>query len=518
VANEHDRSIHSVSIGRDVGAREAESSQQLDEPLLPKLHSGNVAAVKRAFVLLLVGCSPTNDLVDADSAGPDSGVTSQDAETRDGGGLDDAATSTAARAFFAGAPPGAEATDELCTNGLDDDGNGFADCRDFWCTDSSNVTVCGTLENTRASCSDGVDNAERPTGGMSLADGEIDCADRDCLKGHANTGCAPPLAEVSCDNGFDDDRDGASDCADFDCLHASMSSCPLGGRVRVLFDGAHRQRAGSADLIVDMMEPHPWPSQPSDERDWSGSVSAFGFDLLMSGQFVVETLPAATGVISMNDANNPQDLTHFGVLVLLEPSAPLADSELDAMIAFVEAGGGILMVTDHEGADRDGNGWDSVRAFNAFFDRANAAGKSFGLRVENISFETAGQIDMLNRNLVQTIEPGEEMHPVLTGPFGDVTMLSSFRGGIFTVDTSSNASAKTLMHILPLGTMGYERTPYVVVSELGSGRIVAVGDSAIITDGSQSHGPYRADGDNWHTIMRHQRALFMNAVRWLTPD
>ena len=38
---------------------------------------------------------------------------------------------------------GAENTDELCSDGVDNDGNEFTDCEDFGCSHSESVTVCG---------------------------------------------------------------------------------------------------------------------------------------------------------------------------------------------------------------------------------------------------------------------------------------------------------------------------------------------------------------------------------------
>lgn len=61
-----------------------------------------------------------------------------------------------------------ENTDELCSDGIDNDGNGYADCRDFSCSMNAAITVC---ENTDAACSDGVDND---------CNGFIDCEDFGC--------------------------------------------------------------------------------------------------------------------------------------------------------------------------------------------------------------------------------------------------------------------------------------------------------------------------------------------------
>ena len=89
---------------------------------------------------------------------------------------------------------------ELCSNGVDDDGDGAVDCADSDCV---NDPVCG---DPREICDNGLDDD---------GDGAIDCADPDCssdpycLAGHE-----------LCTNGVDDDGDGATDCEDPDCATA----------------------------------------------------------------------------------------------------------------------------------------------------------------------------------------------------------------------------------------------------------------------------------------------------------
>jgi hypothetical protein len=420
-------------------------------------------------------------------------------------------------------PPGAEASDTLCSNGTDDDSNGFADCNDFWCRDSVGVTVCSALENTAAACRDGVDNPESPTGGTPRVDGLVDCADPDCAKNPAlPAGICPPLRyedrDALCGNGSDDDGDGLVDCADPDCLHAGVTVCPRGSVRRVLFDDAHRERAGSADWVVDVPGRHPWPSVPQQERDWAGALSSFGVALVQSGRYTVETLTALDR-LSYGDATRPQDLANYDVLVLPETSAPLDEAEAAAVSAFVAGGGGLLLVIDHFQSDRDGNGWDSVQVTNDFFARSGAGNleiNPFGFAAALIDYNTSGTLENINRNVAQTIPAGAETHPVLAGPFGTVTRVGMFRGGLLRVLTQPTAQVTVLMHAVPLGTPGWEQgSPYVLVSQVGSGRVVAVGDSAILNDGTDSHGSQDSRFDAWHSTTEQNAALFLNAVEWL---
>ncbi|MHA7128857.1 hypothetical protein [Algoriphagus namhaensis] len=75
--------------------------------------------------------------------------------------------------------------EEICANGIDDDGDGFIDEEDLDCTE------------TGSECSNGMDDD---------GDGFIDAADFDC----SETG-------DECTNGIDDDGDGFTDGDDLDC-------------------------------------------------------------------------------------------------------------------------------------------------------------------------------------------------------------------------------------------------------------------------------------------------------------
>ena len=90
---------------------------------------------------------------------------------------------------------------EVCTNGTDDDGDGFVDCADSDCASAAN---CQQTE--REDCTNGADDD---------GDGRIDCADPDC---ESAANCQ--MAE-DCTNGTDDDGDGFVDCADPDCDSAA---------------------------------------------------------------------------------------------------------------------------------------------------------------------------------------------------------------------------------------------------------------------------------------------------------
>ena len=72
-----------------------------------------------------------------------------------------------------------ENSNAACSDGFDNDGDGFADCYDYDCWKDP-VTVCSKTESTNASCSDGIDND---------GDGYTDCDDYGCSKNVAVTVC-----------------------------------------------------------------------------------------------------------------------------------------------------------------------------------------------------------------------------------------------------------------------------------------------------------------------------------------
>jgi MYXO-CTERM domain-containing protein len=99
---------------------------------------------------------------------------------------------------------------EDCTNGIDDDEDGAADCDD---EDCAAEPACQIPDED---CSNGLDDDQ---------DGDADCDDADCAEFPA---CLPPPPE-NCNNGLDDDQDGALDCDDSDCTDEAICQAYSGG-------------------------------------------------------------------------------------------------------------------------------------------------------------------------------------------------------------------------------------------------------------------------------------------------
>ena len=112
---------------------------------------------------------------------------------------------------------------EVCSNGLDDDGDGAVDCDDADCFDD--VVACPR-------CGDGVINGDDQCEGEDLGGATCETLGYNsgtlgCTEGcrFDDSGCT--LVEF-CDNGLDDDGDGDADCDDADCFD-DVVACPRCG-------------------------------------------------------------------------------------------------------------------------------------------------------------------------------------------------------------------------------------------------------------------------------------------------
>ncbi|MBN1955203.1 MAG: pilus assembly protein [Anaerolineae bacterium] len=98
-----------------------------------------------------------------------------------------------------------------CSNGVDDDGDGYVDCADSDCVDSPDCTITSERSYPNG-CNNSVDDDN---------DGMTDCDDPDCF---GEPVCNPP-PEI-CDNGIDDDYDFKIDCVDPDCAEDPYCQAP----------------------------------------------------------------------------------------------------------------------------------------------------------------------------------------------------------------------------------------------------------------------------------------------------
>ena len=119
----------------------------------------------------------------------------------------------------------------LCSDGIDNDEDGDADCSDSDCA-SDDRCIEG---DDPSECVDGIDND---------GDGLTDCADGGCA---ADGRCIEGDDPSECSDGVDNDGDGLTDCADGDC--DGVDACVEGDRYIECSDGIDNDGDGLVDCL-----------------------------------------------------------------------------------------------------------------------------------------------------------------------------------------------------------------------------------------------------------------------------
>lgn len=281
----------------------------------------------------------------------------------------------------------------------------------------------------------------------------------------------------------------------------------------ILFDAMHAQTAGNADWTLDenvcgTAQRLPTPDQTgitssTAETYWSGAFSAMGVDLVKKG-FHVESLPIGSRV-TYGDGTNAQDLSNYNVYVIPEPNIRLTAAEITAIRSFVQNGGGLFMIADHAGADRNSDGWDAPEIFNDLMGSPSVFGITFNVNSADTSFGWFD--DHPNGNFTT-----DTTSPIIyTGAFGNP---SSTRGlGLFG-STTMTLSGNGKGHIWrTISTHDTSTGVTFATSTYGTGRIAAVGDSSTAEDATNgcSHTTYLGYNDPSYD----NGMIIANAVSWL---
>lgn len=274
---------------------------------------------------------------------------------------------------------------------------------------------------------------------------------------------------------------------------------PTGGAKKFLIDGAHGELAGNADWVLDVnsgvASRYPTPAasgitSTTPETYWTGAISAWGVALVKLGHSV-EQLPSGTFTYGTTAA---QDLQNYDVLIIDEPNVRFTTAEKTALLQFVQNGGGLFMISDHDISDRNNDGWDSPDIWNDLM-----TGNPFGITVN---------LDNVVEN--STNELVSSTNQILNGPQGAVSQLSYHNGATANISTSANSSVKGLIW---RNAAGQGSTQVMCASSTyGAGRIVFIGDSSPCDDGTGSPGNTVYDG--WNENASHSR-LHLNASLWL---
>ncbi len=275
---------------------------------------------------------------------------------------------------------------------------------------------------------------------------------------------------------------------------------------KFLFDASHAETAGNADWVIDednsTPQRIPTPAQSTvtvstNESYWTGAISSWGIALAKKGH-TVETLSNGTA-ITYGNAANVQDLSNYNVFVVDEPNKVFSAAEKVAILSFVNAGGGLFMVSDHTGSDRDNDGWDSPAIWNDLMSNNTIQNNPFGFTIDLANFS----------DITSNVSSTATSNIILSGSEGTVTQLQFNNGTTATLTPASNATVKGL--IWQTATSQNTMNVMSLSSTYGSGRMFFVGDSSPIDDGTGAPGNNLSS--NWSNYSHAN--LFMNASLWL---
>ncbi len=303
---------------------------------------------------------------------------------------------------------------------------------------------------------------------------------------------------------------GLAGCQRMPTANAPAAGIPTHGGVpsgsyAVLFDASHGETSGNADWVISASRPDPLGerARPRVETDWTGALSAWGVALHTTGRYRLMTLPRG-GQISYGERTNQLDLANFQVFVVPEPNVRFADAEKTAIMTFVRNGGGLFMIADHDGSDRNGDGMDSLRIWNDLMSDNTVQGVDpFGFRFDALN---------IGSDNPRNIAPGAAAGPVIRGPFGTATG-SIIRGGTTaTIAPADNPSVQALLYRSRADMQGTSGV-FFLTSAFGKGRVAAWGDSSPIDDGTGAPGEQLFDG--WDDAGGSNAILALNATEWL---
>ncbi len=272
------------------------------------------------------------------------------------------------------------------------------------------------------------------------------------------------------------------------------------GALRVLFDNAHAETAGNADWVISKSQPDPLGENPNPqvESDWTGGISAWGVALQRTGRYSLKT---NTSPLTYGDTTNALDLSQFNELVLPESNTLFSSNEKTAILTFVHNGGGLFMVADHSGSDRNNDGYDSLHVFNDLMNNGGMGNDPFGIQFDDTT---------INKDYPGVDTPNPD--PILQGPFGTGTTSFIDKGTTETISQKDNPNVVGVIYTTGSSNTGSTGV-FFARSTYGSGRIVATGDSSSIDDGTCEAGNKCYGG--WSEPKAQNGILYPNATEWL---
>ncbi len=316
----------------------------------------------------------------------------------------------------------------------------------------------------------------------------------------------------------------------FSFLVSACSVCvTTHAQVKILFDATKAEMAGNADWVIDydqtnirfsgstglayttasgnQSNPQQIPTPPQSgitastaETYWDGGISSWGVDCAKKG-YTVETLPW-NGLITYGNTSNAQDLTHYKVFVVAEPNIPFSSAEKTALMQFVQNGGGLFMISDHNVSDRNNDGYDSPHIWDDFLTTNSVQPYPFGFIFDTVDISQT-----------TTAVFAASTDSIIHGPMGNVTKVMWSGGTTMTLNPSQNASVKGVIYKSGTSSAG-NTNAMVAYARYGKGKVAAMGDSSPADDSTGNPTCSLYNG-YWHDASGNHRLLIMNMTIWL---
>ena len=179
-------------------------------------------------------------------------------------------------------------------------------------------------------------------------------------------------------------------------------------------------------------------------------------------------------------------------------------AEKTAILQFVQNGGSLFIISDHNGSDRNGDGWDSPHIWNDLFSNNSVAANPFGITFDLADFsETTTNISAAASD------------SIIHGPMGNVTEAQWSGGTTMTLDPAINPTLKGV--IFKTGTTPGNTNVMVAYGRYGAGKIAAIGDSSPTDDGTGNPTCTLYTGYFGDAAGNHQ-LLLMNITIWLAEN
>jgi hypothetical protein len=315
-------------------------------------------------------------------------------------------------------------------------------------------------------------------------------------------------------------------------LISTTLSAQTVGQKKILFDCTHSETAGNGDWCIDSdlhnldwnpgattgtgssddhsnPQQYPTPTQTAvtsstAETYWEGGLSYWAIDCVNKGYWV-ETLPPLTGQITYGNSSNAQDLSNYNVFVVDEPNIRFTQTEITAMMNFIENGGSLFAISDHTGSDRNNDGWDSPMIWNDFMTNNPVMNTAFGytFALENFSDGTSSP----NTNVASS-----STDSIIHGPFGNVAEVKWSNGTSMNINPSQNPSVKA--HVWKAGMGQTDTAVCCVTARWKCGKIASIGDSSPPDDGTGNPAVTLYTGYTGDAAGNH-RPWLMNMMIWL---